>query len=302
MSLSVIIPSYNGSRFIEEAIRSVLQQQQPPEEILVCDDNSTDNTLEICRRYEDRITLYTNPDGPSGFVNAWNRAISQTKGEYISILHQDDILDPIFTRTAMTALQAAPTIRHLFTTCQYIDEEGRPLSTSYSPGLLDPTEVRLTGPQYVRCYQCMGAPHIHRCPGVITHRSIFEQCRYEPSSGHIADDDFFYRVGMFTDVIGILQPLASFRLHDQSATGSLKDTALAGQLMKDYLYQCRQWKNHPFLNQEAYQYFVRHAHKYARRFLGYGLRQMNLPIILKGLCHYTALYGTLHLPLKFSGK
>lgn len=289
MTISVIIPSYNGGRYIEQAILSVLRQHRLPDEILVCDDNSSDNTLDICRQYQGFISLHTNPAGPSGFVTGWNNAIEKARGDYISILHQDDLLAPEFIRTGMNTLEQHPDIRHLFCTCRYIDDRDAPIGLSYSPIRHSPPEVRLTGPEYVKVYQNKGHPHIHRCPGVITHRSIFDECRYEQAAGHIADDDFFYRVGMYTDVMGIMMPLASFRIHGSSATGSLHDAQLAGQLMDDYLYQCRQWKGHPFMDRETYSYFKKNAGKYTRRFIGYGIRQQKISMILKGIRNWRTL-------------
>jgi len=293
MTVSVVIPAYNGSRFLERAILSALDQQRQPDEILVCDDNSSDSTLAICQRYKDRISIRTNPKGPSGFVPAWNRAIASAKGEWITILHQDDMLAPQFLRLGMAALERNAGVRHLFSICHYIDEKNRILSLSYHAGRsgvnFGSNEFRYTGLEYVTAYQTLGEPHIHRCPGVITHRSIFEVCRYEPAAGHIADDDFFYRVGMYTDVIGILIPLASFRVHNGSATGRMTDTHLARQLMYDYIYQCRQWKGDSFLDRAAYDYFVRHARKYIRRSLGYGIKEMRVGLIVGALRQGRAL-------------
>jgi len=289
MTISVVIPSYNGSAFIEQAILSVLAQHRPPDEILICDDNSSDNTLGICRKYKDRIAIYPNPNGPSGFVNAWNRAIACATGEYISILHQYDLLAPDFIEKAMAALEKDPHIRHLFSTCCYIDHQGAQIGLSYTA----PEQKIFTGREYLNAYQNIGDPHIHRCPGVITHHSIFEQCRYEPRAGHIADDDFFYRVGMYTDVIGILTPLASFRIHNKSETGGLEDAALAARLMDDYIYQCRQWKDNPFLDKEAYGYFTAHAYKYIRRCIGYSLFHMNISALSGSLHRWMSLHRLL---------
>jgi glycosyltransferase involved in cell wall biosynthesis len=282
MTISVVIPSCNGSAYIEQTIVSALDQQRLPDEIIVSDDNSSDNTLDICRKYTDRITIYTNPSGPSGFVNGWNRAIAHARGEYICILHQDDLLSPKFIRTAIDTLTQFPTIRHLFCTCHYIDASGNATGLSYKEPSTSAL-VQFSGQQYFLAYQQKGDPHIHRCPGVITHRSIFEQCCYEPMAGHIADDDFFYRVGMYTDVIGIMEPLASFRLHERSVTGGLEDAGLAGRLMNDYIYQCRQWKDHPFLPGGGYDFFTGQAHKYIRRYIGHGLREKNPWMILRAI-------------------
>ena len=109
------------------------------------------------------------------------------------------------------------------------------------------------------------------------------------AAGHIADDDFFYRVGMYTDVIGIHLPLASFRIHGESATGVLDDAVLVGRLMDDYIYQCRQWKGHPFVDEVGYDWFVRRARKYIRRWIGYGLRRWNVGMIVKGVRRWVRL-------------
>jgi len=66
-------------------------------------------------------------------------------------------------------------------------------------------------------------------------RLLLNECRYRKEAGHIADDDFFYRVGKFTDVVGISQPMASYREHQQSLTGKTKLIDLV--LARDYLFQ-----------------------------------------------------------------
>jgi glycosyltransferase involved in cell wall biosynthesis len=268
MTFSVVIPAFNGSRFIEQAILSVLNQQRAADEILVLDDNSTDDTLAICRKYQHRIRIIANSSGPSGFVKAWNNAVTAATGDFVSILHQDDLLEPEFLSMAEILLDTNPDVRHMFCTCRYIDADNKYLSSSYQG---QPSIRHYTGQEYLTAYQNVGTPHIHRCPGVLTHKSIFDQCRYNADAGHIADDDFFYRVGMYTDVVGILHPLASFRLHSGSVTGRSTDIALVRQLATDYLYQCRQWKGKPFILQSQYDYFTRNAGKFIRRLLGYGI-------------------------------
>lgn len=288
MTFSIVIPAYNGGRFIERTILSVLAQDRMPDEILVFDDNSSDDTRSICARYQDRITLVHNADGPSGFVQAWNKAIDHAKSDFIGILHQDDLLAPGFLAAAETALEKHPHIRHLFCTCDYIDQQDRRLSSSYS----DDAQTGYTvyaGAEYFIAYQQLGQPHIHRCPGVLTHWSVFRECRYAPEAGHIADDDFFYRVGMYTDVIGILHPLASYRIHANSITGSLEDAELVRQLIADYIYQYRQWKYRYFPAPGAYRYFARQARKYIRRYIGYALRQKNAGMLRHALLQYSRL-------------
>lgn len=96
MTFSIIIPTYNGASYVREAIESALSQTRPADEVIISDDNSKDNTVDICRSYGPRVKIYQNPDGPSGFVNGWNNAISHAESEFIVILHQDDLWIQIF--------------------------------------------------------------------------------------------------------------------------------------------------------------------------------------------------------------
>jgi glycosyltransferase involved in cell wall biosynthesis len=263
MHISVVLPVYNGERYLREAIASVLAQTRPADEIVVYDDCSTDGSRELCESFGGAVKLVRGHDGPSGFVNGWNKAIAAASGEYLAILHQDDILYPEFLQEAAAALESNPDVRHLFAVCDYIDENSK-LSLAFPPQ--DGKLKRYSGNGYVKAYrQEYGPfPHIHRCPGVITHRSIFEKdrCRYTKEAGHIADDDFFYRVGQYTDVIGILRPLAAYRMHSSSATGSLLNIQLVRRLAKDYQYQVNQWRHSSFLDTADKGYFEYWALRY----------------------------------------
>ena len=75
--VSIVTPSYNQSAFLEEAIRSVLEQDYEPIEYLVVDDGSTDESVEIVRRYEDRLAWWTRQEN-AGQVAALNRGFART--------------------------------------------------------------------------------------------------------------------------------------------------------------------------------------------------------------------------------
>ena len=79
MTFSIVIPTYNGADFVEQALLSALNQSRPADEIVISDDNSSDDTLAICQKYTDRIKIYRNLQGPSGFVNGWNHARSEER-------------------------------------------------------------------------------------------------------------------------------------------------------------------------------------------------------------------------------
>lgn len=184
-TISIVIPTYNGSKYVAESIESALAQTRPADEIIISDDNSSDSTLDMCKEYEDRISIVRNVNGPSGFVNGWNHAISLASSDYICILHQDDLIDSTFLAEIERAIIANPDVKHLFTPCKLIDGESREIVRP----LAHCTEEtkRYSGKEYAEAY-VFTPGHIHRCPGVVTHRDIFSKCQYRAEAGHIADD------------------------------------------------------------------------------------------------------------------
>lgn len=94
-TVSVIIPCRNYGRFLSEAIESVLQQTLKPLEIIVIDDDSTDNTEEVAYRYSGLVRyVYSSHKGNSTPSRAMNQGIRISKGEYIICLGADDKLSP----------------------------------------------------------------------------------------------------------------------------------------------------------------------------------------------------------------
>jgi len=235
--ISIVIPVRNGAKYLADALRSALVQTRPAGEVLVLDDNSQDASAAIAKSSEwGGKVRYVLNENPTGFADAWNRAAQHATGDYVVILHQDDLLDPNYLEAMGMCLDRFPGVRHLYTACRYIDANGNLIRTCPLPHEGSP--VIYTGREYARRYLdgVWKSQHIHRCPGVMTERRLLlNECRYRKQAGHIADDDFFYRVGKFTDVVGISQPMASFREHQQSVTGKAKLIDLV--LARDYLFQ-----------------------------------------------------------------
>lgn len=92
--ISVVMPVYNGEKYLREAIESILKQTYTDFEFLIINDGSSDNTDEIIRSYTDRRIVYLQNDGNRGLVYTLNYGISVAKGEYIARMDADDISFP----------------------------------------------------------------------------------------------------------------------------------------------------------------------------------------------------------------
>jgi len=106
--LSVVMPCYNGERFIAAAIDSVLAQTHTDIELIVVDDGSTDGSLDVVHRYGDKVRLLTQTNqGPSA---ARNHGIYSATGEYVAFLDADDWWEPRFAEVMVAALKQADAV------------------------------------------------------------------------------------------------------------------------------------------------------------------------------------------------
>ncbi len=116
--ISVVIPVYNREQTIERAIDSVLAQERLPEEIIVVDDGSTDNTPEILNAYHTKIQVVRQSN--KGVSAARNRGVELARGKWIAFLDSDDEWLPDKLQKQMTYLEQHPNTRILQTDERWI--------------------------------------------------------------------------------------------------------------------------------------------------------------------------------------
>ena len=105
MRISVCMATYNGEKYIKDQLSSILQQISDYDEIIISDDHSTDNTLDIVRNINDkRINLFIN-EGEKGFTSNFENALKKATGDIIFLSDQDDIWLPEKTSTMVSYLQ-----------------------------------------------------------------------------------------------------------------------------------------------------------------------------------------------------
>ncbi len=128
--IAVVIPLYNHAAYIGDAIRSVLAQTRAVDKIVIVDDGSTDDSVEIVRSLaEPRIELYTQPN--AGAHAALNRGIEQATGcDYVAILNSDDVFARERISKSAAFLDETPSIDVVATRLKLIDSTGSPIAFS----------------------------------------------------------------------------------------------------------------------------------------------------------------------------
>jgi len=141
--VSVIMPSYNTAKYIVDSINSVLAQTYQDWELIIVDDHSTDNTMEILQQYTDkRIRIFSNRQN-SGVAVTRNRAIEKAKGRWLAFLDSDDLWCPDKLEKQIAFMERNG---HSVSYTKYekIDELGKPLKIEVSgPMVVDSDKIIL---------------------------------------------------------------------------------------------------------------------------------------------------------------
>lgn len=148
LTLSVIIPCYNHSAYLGLALRAFVEQVSPPDEIIVVDDASTDDSCAVAEHIAAgnrsiRIIRQAENRGP---LRAVNRALCEARGEFVCLAAADDIVGPDFARRSLEALSAFPAAAFCFSDpTELIGETGvtrhYPLHLSPTPAFFAPREM-----------------------------------------------------------------------------------------------------------------------------------------------------------------
>ena len=121
--VSIVTPSYNQGRFLEASIRSVLAQDYPNIEYIIVDGSSTDESLEIIRKYQDHLTWWVS-EKDKGHADALNKGFAHATGEILAWLNSDDVYYPGAVSEAVEYLREHPEVGMVYADANLIDEQG----------------------------------------------------------------------------------------------------------------------------------------------------------------------------------
>lgn len=179
--VSIITPSYNQAQFLEKTMLSVLEQDYPNIEYLVADGGSNDGSVEIIRKYEDRLGWWVS-ENDRGQADAINKGFSRAKGEFIAWVNSDDYYLPGAISHAVKVLQEHPEAGLVYGNVQVVDQDEEIINTlTYGNWQL---------PELMTF-------HIIGQPAVFMRRDILEKAGYLNLSYHfLLDHQLWLRMGL----------------------------------------------------------------------------------------------------------
>jgi glycosyltransferase involved in cell wall biosynthesis len=202
---SVIIPTYNRSKFILHTLNSVFQQTFQDFEVIVVDDCSTDNTEEILKSYIDNHKIrYIKHDKNYERAQSRNTGMSEAKGEFLTFLDSDDFM---YENCLQDAFEYAQTHKdcHFFHNLYDLVDEKKQVIKRYSfPPLKNPLKSIAEG-------------NFLSCIGVFLHKDIYTQITWDnnPILSGSEDYDFWLRVIAHTRHIGRIEKYNNAILHHE---------------------------------------------------------------------------------------
>ncbi len=218
MSLStcVVIPSYNHERFIGEAVESVLSQTTRPDQIVVIDDGSTDNTREVLRRFSSTdVVVHTEEN--RGAHAAITRGIDETSADLIFILDSDDRFHPERVSRFVDLFESKHDLALAGSWLDVIDEKGRTLDLKKAWKNLEPWPVADRSLTFLATEDARGnllqGNYLASTSNFVFRRAIWERYRPFRPLRYAHDWDFALRVACREEIAVLPEPLVAYRVH-----------------------------------------------------------------------------------------
>ena len=212
MKASIIIPVYNAERYLDECIRSALDQTWSDIEVIAVDDGSTDSSPEVLKGYADRIRVVSKPNG--GTASALNAGISHMTGDWFKWLSADDLLRPRAIELLADASARYKNRLHIvYGGLDVIDGSGRKIGEGYRGGTGRLTDfernVRLLDAFYGSAVAAMIPAEVFAAAGMFDERIGFDE-----------DYEFWLRCCLLhgATLRGIDDTVAAWRKHDEQIT------------------------------------------------------------------------------------
>ncbi len=199
--VSIITPSYNQSSFLEATIRSVLDQNYHDVEFLVVDGGSTDGSIEIIRKYADRLAWWAS-EKDSGQAEAINKGLAHARGEIIAWLNSDDCYLPGAIEAAVKAFEVHPGAGMLYGNMLAVDEHDRVINT---------LKYRQLSLEDLLCFQIIGQP------AVFMRASAFRKAGGLDTAYHfLLDHQLWIKVAAQGEIVHVPQTWAAARYHAEA--------------------------------------------------------------------------------------
>jgi|GEM_PF-77423 nucleoside-diphosphate-sugar epimerase/GT2 family glycosyltransferase len=216
-TVTVCIPVYNCQEYIAQAIESVLAQTFSDFELLIVDNASTDETLDVIARYTDpRIRLIRNKKNIGVEAN-WNKAITEARGKYVKLLPADDFLYPSCLEQQVRIFESPENASVSLVTCarDIVDPGGKKIITRRFPG----PERKIKSANAIRTLIHSGTNLLGEPGAILFKRTLLQKTgTFDGTIGYVIDVHLWLRILLYGNLYTLPVPYCAFRLSSGSAS------------------------------------------------------------------------------------
>ena len=254
--VSICIPTYNGSAFIVEAMKSAIKQTYKNIEIVVSDDASKDDTIKLIESFKKKteIPIYIHHHQPSGIGANWNHSVKKANGEYIKFLFQDDVLMPTCIERMVALALSQENVGLVYCKREILYNPENTFDANWFKKFenlhvfwkeITISQGVITGKKYLEDSGFLNYPlnKIGEPPAVLLHNSVFDKVgSFNTNLNQELDFEFWYRLMPYFKVGFVDEKLIKFRLHSNQATqinkqNTTKDSALLPMLFLKHIFK-----------------------------------------------------------------
>ncbi len=210
--ISVAIPIYQGATYLRAAIESVLAQSATEFELILIDDGSSDDSLNILRSFSDpRIRRFENSTR-LGLAGNWNRCLELARGEFITVFHQDDVMAPHNLAFKAAVFRQNPNVGLVYSERSHLENRLSGETEPWQPDSPWTTDRIIPGAEFAE--RLFLGPNFVCCPSVMLRRSALEELgAFDPALPFTADLEMWLRFALRYDVGFISERLIGYRTH-----------------------------------------------------------------------------------------
>jgi glycosyltransferase involved in cell wall biosynthesis len=237
--VSIVLPNYNYARYLDERIQSLLAQTYRDFELIIIDDASTDNSLDVIRKYvsDERVkTKFYSQN--SGFAyKRWNDGANLATGEYILFAGADDTCEPDLLEKLVRKLDENAAVSIAFAQSIEIDGNGKSLRSMKE--WTDDLDENRWASDFVssgkkECEYLIFKNTIPNASAVLLRRSNFEKAgQFDPQIRLAADWMLWVKMLLESDIAFVAKPLNYFRSH----TGTVRTKSVKGGQQSEESYK-----------------------------------------------------------------
>lgn len=221
--ISVIIPTYNHERFVEEAVRSVLDQGIDALEVIAIDDASSDGTWRRLCAIDDPRLIRVRHERNLGAHATLNEGVEHARAPVVAILNSDDVYRPGRLRESLAVLQGCPDLAAVFSHFEIIDEHSCALAdATFGDDAIPPSAAELPGglsPAERRTLPLVAKNFLHTTSNLICRTDVVRSLGGFRAFRYVHDHDFFLRLSCAHAWVMLPQTLLAYRRHGRNTLG-----------------------------------------------------------------------------------